>query len=307
MQGAVIFNPTARGGAARRFRESLARFVADWRLLPTTGPGTAPGLARRAVAEGATLIVAAGGDGTVSEVVRGLASEPSLLEGVRLAVIPLGTINVFARELGIPRDLAQAWRIAREGVERWLDVPVAAFHDAQGNLCQWAFAQLAGAGLDSRAVAAVSWPLKQKIGPLAYIVAGLQVLCGPQPLVRVTGPDGAPVAQGAMVLVGNGSLYGGPVSMQPGARMDDGELNFRVFRRVGLGLIVRFGWLWLRGGPLRAGKDVCRRMNRFRLEADAPVPLEIDGDHAGWLPAEFHLRPRALRVRGAPADRQAGA
>ncbi|RME92923.1 MAG: diacylglycerol kinase family lipid kinase [Verrucomicrobia bacterium] len=296
MQGAVIFNPTARGGSARRFRDSLARFAADWRLAPTTGPGTAPELARQAALDGAELVVAAGGDGTVSEVIRGLASDPALLARVRLAVIPLGTINVFARELRIPRNLEAAWRIAREGSERRVDVPVAVFRDANGASCRWAFAQLAGAGLDSRAVAAVSWPLKQKIGPVAYLVAGLRALEGPHPTVRVVTSQGTLIAEGPMALVGNGTLYGGSVAMHPGARLDDGELDVRVFRRVGPGLIVRFGWVWLTGRPLRPGKDVCRQLANLRLEADGPLPLEIDGDHAGWLPAEFSVLPRALRV-----------
>ena len=294
MRCAVIFNPTARGDKARRFRALLEQAEGEFELRPTTGPGTAPALAAEAAHAGCDLIVAAGGDGTVSEVVEGLAAEPDLLERVTLGVVPLGTINVFARELGLPADFATAWRVVWKGRTLRVDLPVAHF-SRNGRPVSKAFAQLAGAGLDSRAIACVSWEIKKRVGPLAYALAGLQALRGPHPPIRARGGDRE--AAGPLVLVGNGRLYGGEVTVQPGASLTDGRLSVRVFRRIGFGMLLRFGLAWLLRRPLPHADDVCFQAAEFTLESDQPVPLELDGDNVGHLPARFTLRPAALRVR----------
>lgn len=296
MRHAVIFNPTARGGASRRFREVLGGLGDDLVLKPTTGPGTAPVLAVEAAREGCDVVVAAGGDGTVSEVISGLASDPTLLERVVLGVVPLGTINVFARELRLPaRNIQAAWTIIREGVDLAVDVPEVEFTTAESESKRQAFAQLAGAGLDSRAVAAVSWPLKQKVGALAYAVAGMRALLARQTKVRVGA--GTHEHAGPLVLVGNGRLYGGSVAMQPGADLTDGRLHVRVFRRVGFGLMLRFGLAFVFRRPLAPGDDVFLDAAEFKLTSAGEMPLQLDGDNVGFLPAKFSIRPGALRVR----------
>jgi YegS/Rv2252/BmrU family lipid kinase len=295
MRHAVIFNPTARGGASRRFREVLGGLGDDLVLKPTTGPGTAPVLAAEAARAGCEVIVAAGGDGTVSEVISGLASEPGLLDRVALGVVPLGTINVFARELRLPMPIQEAWAVVRDGVDLRVDVPEVEFSTADGSPRRQAFAQLAGAGLDSRAVSLVSWPLKQKVGALAYAVAGLRALLGRQPAVHVVAEDRK--ASGPLILVGNGRFYGGNVTMQPGASLSDGRLHVRVFQRVNVGLLLRFGLAFLRRRPLAPADDVMFEAGEFSLSSDAPMPLQLDGDNVGHLPAKFSIRPKALRVR----------
>ena len=102
MRACVIFNPVARGDKARHFRAHLDAVGHAATLLQTSGPGDATRLAAQAVREGFDTIVAAGGDGTLNEVVNGMASEPRGLDGARLGLLPLGTVNVFARELEIP-------------------------------------------------------------------------------------------------------------------------------------------------------------------------------------------------------------
>src|SRR5215470_1936506 len=99
----VIFNPTARGEKARRFRRHLDAIGAQSALKQTAAPGEARRLAAEAVEEGFEIVVAAGGDGTLNEVLNGLGDAPGGFERVRLGLLPLGTVNVFARELGLPR------------------------------------------------------------------------------------------------------------------------------------------------------------------------------------------------------------
>ena len=106
---ALIFNPAARGEKARRFRELLGQLGMECTLLETTGPGSASTLAAQAIRDGYRTIVASGGDGTVNEVVNGLAKVRDGLGQVKLGILPLGTMNVFARELGIPLPARRAW------------------------------------------------------------------------------------------------------------------------------------------------------------------------------------------------------
>src|SRR5580658_8599780 len=127
MRLCVIFNPMARGEKATRFRRWLSNIGQDCAFKPTPKAGAARGLAVEAVNDGFDTIVAAGGDGTVNEVLNGIVDAPDGLKRARLAVLPLGTVNVFARELKIPARLGAAWNIIRQGREMLIDLPHAEF------------------------------------------------------------------------------------------------------------------------------------------------------------------------------------
>lgn len=289
----VIFNPTARGEKARHFRRHLQELAADCVLRPTTGPGAATHLAREAVAAGFETVVAAGGDGTVSEVVDGLATAPGGLEHTRLGIIPLGTINVFARELALPTRLGAAWTVVRTGAETRVDLPEVEFTEA-GQPRRRAFAQLAGAGLDSRAIAQVDFEWKKRVGPLAYVVGGLEAMRGPQPVLSARGDHHA--ASGELVLIGNGRLYGGSVQVFDQADLRDGRLDVRVFPRVTALTLVRFGVAWLARRPLPGRGAIQFQATTLSVTSDSPMPFELDGDNAGPLPARFTVRREVLRV-----------
>ena len=113
----MIFNPAARGDKARRFRRQLDAVGADWSFKATTAPNDARRLATEAVAEGFDLIVAAGGDGTINEVLNGIGDAPDGFARARLGVLPLGTVNVFARELKIPLRVELAWELLLAGLK----------------------------------------------------------------------------------------------------------------------------------------------------------------------------------------------
>src|SRR5437588_3253684 len=123
MKMCVIFNPAARGEKANHFREHLGSLSAHCTLKPTYAAGAGRALAAEAVREGFALIVAAGGDGTLNEVLNGIGDEPDGFARACLGVLPLGTVNVFARELGLPTKLELAWAAIRQGRERRIDLP----------------------------------------------------------------------------------------------------------------------------------------------------------------------------------------
>ena len=244
MRACIIFNPTAKGNKARLFFRHLDAIGAGWALKKTSGPGDARQLAADAVREGFETIVAAGGDGTVNEVLNGIGDAPDGFERARLGLLPLGTVNVFARELGISTKLDAALETLRLKRETRIDLPSVEFND-DGKRTRRYFAQLAGAGLDARAIELVSWSLKKKIGPLAYVVAGLQALRQPQ--LQITVSAGTTSVTGELVLIGNGRLYGGDFEIFPGAGLQDGRLhacifpraNWRTLLRCGPGLLLR--------------------------------------------------------------------
>jgi YegS/Rv2252/BmrU family lipid kinase len=293
MRACIIFNPTARGDKAQQFRQALAGLASQCVLKPTTGPGAATPLAAEAVREGFATIVAAGGDGTVSEVVSGLASAPGGLEQARLGVIPLGTVNVFAKELDLPHELGPAWAVIERGRESRVDLPRVEFAAEGQPQGRW-FIQLAGAGFDARAVELVDWEWKRKTGLLAYALAVLRAKRGSPPLVTARG--GGQQATGELALIGNGRFYAGRIPVFPHGDLRDGLLEVRVFLKVNWAVLARFGWSWLTERPFRQPGEVCFRAASVSLSSSSSVPFEVDGDCVGRLPATFSLRPKALRV-----------
>jgi diacylglycerol kinase (ATP) len=289
----VIFNPAARGNKARHFRHHLGRIGGQSAFKATTAPGDARRLAAEAVSEGFDLIVAAGGDGTVNEVLNGLGDAPDGFARARLGILPLGTVNVFARELNIPLRVERAWSVLQGGRETRIDLPRVEFSANDSRRRQY-FVQLAGAGLDARAIELVDWGHKKKIGPLAYLIAGLKALREQKPgiTVRVNGRE----IRGELALIGNGRFYGGPFGIFPEADLRDGLLDICVFPRVRWPTLLRCapGLLARRKLPERVVQRV--RAASIELRSDPAAAFELDGEWVGRLPATFSIEREKLRV-----------
>ena len=269
--------------------EQLRRLAKGAALVATRGPGDAVTLARQTAEAGADVVVAAGGDGTVNEVVNGLC----LVEPARrppMAVFPMGTVNVFARELGMSRDPGDAWREVTSGRRCDVDVGVA-IHAGGARR----FVQLAGAGMDAEAIRRVRWRLKQWAGPLAYVWAGLGVASRGLPEIEVRVAGG--MTSGPLALVGNGRLYGGGFRVFPEAVLDDGLLDVSVLRRahpLALARAALAAWHGradsLPGVAHFQGRTVAMR------SAHVGARFQVEGDDVGALPVEFRVEARALRV-----------
>lgn len=293
MRACVIFNPAARGQKAERFRHVLAAIATESELRPTAAPGDARRLAANAVQDGFDTIVAAGGDGTLNEVLNGMCEAADGLAQARLGVVPLGTVNVFARELGIPTQPDAAWAILRRGKEKRIDLPRIEFGEGE-NRRHLHFVQLAGAGLDSRAIQLVDWSLKKKLGPLAYVIAGLKAMVGELPAISVS--DGTKSISGQLVLIGNGGLYGGKFRVFPGADFSDGLLDVCVFPRVNWFNLARCGTRLLLTGTLPEHAVLRLQARSFTVVGKPSVYVEVDGELGHPLPAKFSVQPAALRV-----------
>lgn len=291
MRSCVIFNPSARGDKARHFRHQLDVIGARCDLKATTCAGDARRLAAQAVGEGFELVIAAGGDGTVNETLNGIGDVPGGFDHTRLGVLPLGTVNVFARELKIPPRVDAAWAILQRGRETRIDLPRAEFAAGQG--CY--FAQLAGAGLDARAIELVNWPLKKKIGPFAYVIAGLKALREVKPMITVRAADGQ-TATGEMVLLGNGRLYGGSFPLLPRADLRDGLLDVCVLPRATWLALIRCAPGFLLRGRLPASQVRHLQSATFELSSPNLAGFELDGEWVGNLPVKFSVERERLRV-----------
>ena len=292
MSVCVIFNPTAQGDKARRFRAQLDAIATRATLKQTTAAGDARRLAAQAVAEGCTTVIAAGGDGTVNEVLNGLGDADAFAR-VRLGVLPLGTINVFARELGIPFRPTEAWELILRGRYTRVDLGFVDF-SKNGQPERRYFTQLGGAGLDARAIELVDWEQKKKFGPLAYVAAGWRALRETQPQITVTSPR--QTLAGEFVLVGNGRLYGGRMNLFPGSSLRDGLLDVCVVPRARM-LPVLTGAAWAAvAGRLPEWAVERMRVATFTLTAVPSAGFELDGDFIGQLPAQFGVEREKLRV-----------
>ena len=278
----VIFNPAARGTRGNRLRAQVESITRGATLCATSHAGEAEGLARSAAAEGFERIVAAGGDGTINEIVNGIAGR-----NVALGLLPVGTMNVFATELGLPtNDLRRCWEIIQENRTRPVDLP-----SANGKH----FVQLAGVGLDAQVVKETSRAFKRNFGPLSYMISAAQIASRQPPHLRIES-ENAVTEEGSFVLVGNGRLYGGRFPFFKQAQIDDGLLDVIVFKRLNYVEIIRYLQNVIFTSQITAPEVEYFQTDRLKVSSDESVPVEIDGELIGTCPVEFQIRGGGLRV-----------
>ncbi|HEV2804099.1 MAG TPA: diacylglycerol kinase family protein [Chthoniobacterales bacterium] len=278
----VILNPAARGARAQRLRAQVEKLARGSVLCTTSDAGQAEALARNAAEEGYQRIVAAGGDGTVNEIVNGIAGYD-----VSLGLLPLGTMNVFATELGLPlNDLAACWKIIQRNRTDQVDLPRANRKH---------FVQLAGVGLDAQAVKETSRAFKRSFGPLSYLISAVQIASRTPPVLRIESEE-AVAGEGSFVLVGNGRLYGGRFPFFKQAVMNDGLLDVIVFKRLNYVDIIRYLQDVVFTPQISSPEVEYFQTKRVRVTSDESVPVEIDGELVGNCPVEFKIRAGGLRV-----------
>ena len=278
----VILNPAADSERALRKQARVESLARDCVVCATTYTGEAEAMARRGAAEGFEKIVAAGGDGTINEVVNGLAGTNAML-----GLLPIGTMNVFATELGLPvNNLELCWEIVNGDSIRAVDLPKAN---------QKFFVQLAGVGLDAQVVKETSSNLKKNFGPLSYLISAVQIAARKPPKLFIQSED-ASIDEGSFVLVGNGRLYGGPFPFFKHAALDDGLLDVIVFKRLGYLEIIKYLQDVIFSSEIRVPEIEYFQTRQLRVESDQSVPVELDGELVGNCPVEFSVRDRSLRV-----------
>lgn len=281
MKLVLIANPVAGGDARARIdaaRRWLEAHGAAVELVLTGASGDARRVAAALRSDACDRVMAAGGDGTLGEVLDGLA--PSTLP---VAFLPLGTTNVFALETGIPRDVAGACRLALEGAPRAVCLGV-----ADGRR----FLLMASAGFDAAAVHRVDLRLKRRIGKLAYLASALtSFAAGPLPAFEAIGDDGQ-VRRGCQLVAGNGRLYGGRFALTPAGSIFAERLDVCLVAPMSRPRFLITALALLAG----ATPPGVTRFATRSLELRGGAPLQLDGDPAGTLPRRLTVTPGEIRL-----------
>jgi diacylglycerol kinase family enzyme len=314
MPAAAIIINRLRVRDPARFRRTChaAARASGWAVefFETTRSDHGLGLARQAVAAGARLVVAAGGDGTVRSCAQALAghtgpantglantglantglANTGLANTVPLAIVPLGTANLAARALGLPRRLDQVLAVAFRGRERRIDLA-----EADG----MPYAAMAGIGLDAAVVGATPRLLKERFGWLGYAAAGATQLPGRRHEFTVRLDGGPPLTRRARsVAVGNAGLLPGGFALLPGARLDDGVLDVGILAPAGPVGWGRVAYRIITGGGHDDGRLERFQARRVEIQTAADLPRQVDGEMiAPGRTLIIEVRPAALLVR----------
>jgi YegS/Rv2252/BmrU family lipid kinase len=281
----VIYNPAARKAPSLERLRTTARDISGWEIEfeTTARAGQGTEIARRAVQERFDAAVACGGDGTVNEVINGLAGGETAL-----AVVRGGTANVWAKEVGISRHADAALQLLASGEQRVIDL---------GRAGDRYFLLMAGVGFDATVVRDVlRSKLKRQIGAAAYILHGLRRLATYRSENVDLRSNGDVIASRVYwLLAGNTRSYGGLVNITNGARIDDGKLDIALLRNGGL---LRFASLlpWVIAGRHSGRRDVLYRSVREIDIATPGLAVQIDGEYLGETPIRLSIESRALRV-----------
>jgi diacylglycerol kinase (ATP) len=289
MRNTIILNPAAGRGQGRKRlaelqalleREGVGR---DWQIVETDAPGQATGIARQRAEAGAPIVAAAGGDGTLNEVVNGLVGT-----GAQLGLLPLGTGNDFARCLGIGTDLSFAVSTLVRGVARPVDLG-----QARG---RW-FLNIAGCGFDAIVAERVNRGFRSLHGTGAYLAAVAQSLIALRPAeMRLTLDGEALSVRALMCSVANSTSYGGGMLIAPNAQLDDGLFDICLLREAGRIEFLRAFPRVFKGTHITHPKVTMLRAKVVGVESDPPLPILIDGDVIGTTPVTFTLTPAAIHV-----------
>ena len=302
----VILNPVSGRGTGTKLRpaleEALSRVVTEskgskreveWEIRETTRQGDGTCLARDVALEGVDIVAAAGGDGTIGDVVNGIVGT-----GARLGIVPLGTGNDFARSLGLAGNLDLAVRTLVHGTPRRIDL---------GRTGDRYFINAAGCGFDALVAERVNRGYRWLRGTPAYVLAMLQSLATHRAAnMRITA-DGESLELRAMLCcVANSPGYGGGMRIAPDARIDDGALDLCILKEAGTFEFLRAFPRVFRGTHVTHPKFMTRRVTRVRIETDPPIPVLIDGEVNHMTPIEFEVVPGAIEVMSPDLKEEGG-
>lgn len=294
MNARVVYNPSAGMRTAREQLQVAAALLRGrgWSVeeVETSRPGEAKTLARAAAESGLDVVVAVGGDGTVNEVANGLVDSTTAL-----GVLPLGTANVWAKEMGLPLgDVRAAAELLADSRLRVIDVGQVSGPSIEQRI----FILWCGVGLDAAITRDIEpqRELKRRLGALMFWLVGIREAFsyrGQRVTMKV---DGRRMRQRIILaLASNAQLYGGIVRIAPYARLDDGILNVVVFKGTGFATTALHLIRVFLGRHLQDPQVEVIRTNCITIEGNN-LPVHVDAEPIGFAPVEIRLRPRVLRV-----------
>jgi len=295
-----LVNPASSNGATGKRWPELAhraeRLGLAGETLFSERPGHLIQLARRAVDDGARLVVAVGGDGTLNEVVNGIAGSDA-----ELATIPLGTGMDFGRTYGIPTKFEDAVRVALEGTTRTIDAGRVRYRTWEGTDAERWFANVGSVGMSGAVAQRANGMSKALGGRTTFFYALTRVFFEWENTeVRVQLDGGERRGRMHDVIVANGVWHGGGMKLAPDAQPDDGAFDVVLIGDVSkLDFLTTAPKLY-KGRHVGHPKVEVVRSRVVSVDADEHLPIELEGEQVGTTPAIFELVPGALRVRVPP-------
>ncbi|MFX3618781.1 MAG: diacylglycerol kinase [Sporolactobacillus sp.] len=276
----LIYNPTSGRELAKRniayILDRLEEAGYEASAYATKGKGDATKGARKAVKRKFDMVVAAGGDGTINEVINGLAEQEYR---PRLGVLPLGTTNDFARAVSIPRDIVKACDVLCGGYEMPIDI---------GKVNNRYFINIAGAGKLTELTYDVPSKLKTMLGQMAYYIKGIEMLPSIRPTkVTIDYDDRTFTGNIMMFLVSNTNSVGGFEKLAPEASLNDGLFDLIILKEANLAEFIRLASLATRGEHMKDQKVIYAQASRIRIHSEEKMQLNIDGEYGGDLPGEI--------------------
>ncbi|KUP09255.1 lipid kinase [Bacillus coahuilensis p1.1.43] len=291
----IIYNPTSGRELFKKhlpevlYKLERAGFETSTHATECEGDGTKA--AQIAVERRYDLVIAAGGDGTLNEVINGLANQEYR---PKLGIIPMGTTNDFARALHIPKDIQEACNVIIKGDTVPIDL---------GRMNEKYFINIAGGGSLTELTYEVPSKLKTMLGQLAYYLKGIEMLPSLKSMPLYLEYDDEVFEGEAMLfLVGLTNSVGGFEKLAPEASINDGYFSLLILKKCNLAELVRIASAALRGEHLNDPLVISTKAKRIKATSGGKVQLNLDGEFGGLLPAEFECMYRHLDVY-APLDK----
>ncbi|MFC7322673.1 diacylglycerol kinase [Halobacillus campisalis] len=276
----IIYNPTSGREIVRKvLPDILQRFEQagyEASAHATTCEGDATKAAKIAVERKFDVVVAAGGDGTINEVINGIAEQDFR---PKFGIIPVGTTNDFARALRVPRNIHKAVDVILDDYSMPLDI---------GRVNGHYFMNIAGGGKITEVSYEVPSKLKTMLGQLAYYLKGIEMIPSIRPTYVEMEHDGR-IYKGEVMLflVSNTNSVGGLEKLAPEAKMDDGLFNLMIIEKMNIAEFARLATLAIQGNHLNHPKFIHTTASRVKVHTEEKMQLNIDGEFGGMLPGEF--------------------
>lgn len=264
-------------------RHYLAEYGFNAHIHLTKSSEDATGIARSCIQMRRKMVVVAGGDGTINTVVNSLAESK-----IALGIIPMGTVNLLATELGIPADIRAACQLLTEGTPRLIDL---------GRINTRYFASIAGVGFDAFVKKETSPALKHHLGGLAYIIyAVISLMKYPFKSIRIRIDNEQHERKGYLLIIGNGKYFTANMPVAPQALMDDHKLDCIIYRKKGISGIIQYFWKIKTGNITQSPYTEYLKVKRVDISAHGKHPVHGDGELVGTTPVTVEVVPSALKI-----------
>ena len=301
----VIFNPAARAGQAEGMKTKIQsllgqHFGENYQFHSTTAPENAIKISKELAQSGVELIVAAGGDGTIQEVLNGLYQDHKLINPkCQLGIINLGTGQGLARSLELPATLEEQIALLKSKHERPVDIGKVTYYTQNGEPKEKLFINECQIGIGGQVVRGVNRKYKRLGGKMAFGLVTLQHALLDRPFLANTSINHEPLesAKYLGMVIANGCSMGGGMLLAPDANLSDGQFDTLLIHQANIFKRLAVFPKIYSGKHLSSKYFSLKSCQQIEVDTETPIPVEADGEFLGWTPAHIEMLPEPLIVK----------